>query len=201
MKKRIPVIIGIIITVALAVLYGFTKKTHKIYDNNVNTATYQSVGILQEQEVIQQTFVCAEEKLDGFMIKCDVSGNYGIATVSVKVRDPETGDILAEGQETGENIRARKLHYYKIEPLTGYKGKTLLLEVSEENTSDGNGILFSIQPNTQTEYPVIVAGNSPGGVLVMKTVTERFDVETFAIMLFCEWFIWGFLWFLYRLFK
>ena len=35
----------------------------------------------------------------------------------------------------------------------------------------------------------------------MKTVTERFDLETCCVMLFSEWFIWGFLWFLYRLFK
>ncbi|MGO5547918.1 hypothetical protein ACTQW9_01360 [Lachnospiraceae bacterium LCP19S3_B12] len=200
MKKRLPVIIGIVLTIVIAFLYGNTKKTHGIYDNNVNTAVYSGIGVLAEGETVTQTFICQEDKLDGFSIKSDVSGNYGAATVFLKVMNAETGEVLTEGQESGGNVKARKLHYYKVPTISDCKGKTLILQVSESNTTATDGVSLYYQPSSETGK-LLVKNSSVSGTFVMKTVTERFDLETFAVMLFSEWFIWGFLWFLYRLFK
>jgi len=202
MKKKLPFIIGVVLTIAAAVLYGNTNKTHKIYDNNVNTAVYQGIGILTEDNTVTQSFTCQEDRLDGFMIKSDISGNYKSAKVNLTVRDAVSGEVVATGVESGLNIKARKLHYYKIEPITGCYGKKFVLEVSESGSTVSDGILLYFQPGESVEQQeLLLNGNSLGGVFVMKTVTERFDVETFLVMVFAEWFIWGFLWFLYRLFK
>ncbi len=201
MKKKLPVLIGIAITLFIACLYGNTNKTHKIYDNNVNTAVYQAIGTLSEGEIISQTFVCQEDILNGFVLKSDVLGDYEDTQVMIRVLDGNTGEILAEGQEIGKNIHAREQHYYKIDPINGCKGKKLILQVSEKGASENNGINLFYQPRGGSEEEFVVKGNETTGVFVMKTVTERFDVETFAVMLFAEWFIWGFLWFLYRLFR
>ena len=119
MKKRLPVIVGIVLTIVIAFLYGNTKKTHGIYDNNVNTAVYSGIGVLTEGETVTQTFICQEDELDGFLIKSDVSGNYEVATFFLKVMDAETGEVLTEGQESGSNVKARKLHYYKVPAISG----------------------------------------------------------------------------------
>lgn len=200
MKKRLPVIVGIVLTIVIAFLYGNTKKTHGIYDNNVNTAVYSGIGVLTEGETVTQTFICQEDELDGFLIKSDVSGNYEVATFFLKVMDAETGEVLTEGQESGSNVKARKLHYYKVPAISGCKGKTLILQVSESNTTAADGVSLYYQP-TDDAGNLLIRNSSVSGAFVMKTVTERFDLETFAVMLFSEWFVWGFLWFLYRLFK
>lgn len=201
MKKRLPVIIGVILTVLLAVWYGNTNKTHKIYDNNVNTAVYSAIGVLTEGQTVSQSFVCQEDVLDGFMIKADVLGDYKDAVVTVEVRDAATGEVLSEAQETGDKIKARKLHYVKIPAITDCRGRQMVVEVSETGTADNNGINLFFQPGGGEGETLTVKGNVTEGVFVMKTVTERFDAETFLVMLFSEWFVWGFLWFLYRLFK
>lgn len=201
MKKKLPVIIGIILTIIIAILYGNTNKTHRIYNNDVNTAEYQAIGVLMEGEIVTQTFVSQEDVLDGFMIKSDVLGDYANTIVKIRVLDAETGEVVSEGQEMGSSVHARSLHYYRIEPITECRGKAFVIEVREENTSENNGINLFLQPNADTNLGLVVKGNPTGGVFVMKTVTERFDLETCCVMLFSEWFIWGFLWFLYRLFK
>ena len=201
MRKRVPVMIGIILTILLAVWYGNTNKTHKIYDNNVNTAEYLAIGVLTEGQTVTQSFVCQEDVLDGFMIKSDVLGDYEDAVVTIRVRDAETGELLSEGQEKGSDIRARRLHYYQIPAITGCRDRHLVVEVSEEGTSANNGINLFYQPGGLEGEAFTVSGNATEGVFVMKTVTERFDVETFLVMLFAEWFIWVFLWVLYRLFR
>ena len=201
MKKRLPVVIGVILTLAVAIWYGFTDKTHQIYDNNVNTAVYSAIGIPHgDGYTVEQTFDCDEDRIDAFLIKSDVSGDYENAVVKLQVYDPETGALLSEGEEQGSNIKARKLHKYTVEPIEGYKGKPLRLVVSEENTTETDGITLYYQPGDDNNN-FIVNGNPTSGVFIMKTVTQRFDLETCLVMLFAEWFIWGFMWFLYRLFK
>ena len=201
MKKKLPVLIGLVIIILFSVWYGHTDKTHKIYDNNVNTAQYQDLGVLAEGQLISQTFTCEENVLDAFLIKCNPTGDYGNVTVTVTVRDGTSGEVLSTGEEAGSNIQPRKMHKFSILPVTGVKGKSLILEVTETGAAPGNGIDLYFQPNDTSIGELQLDGNALPGVFVMKTVTERFDTETFIIMLVSILFIWGFLWFLYRLFK
>ncbi len=201
MKKKLPVIIGLIVVILFSIWYGFTDKTHKIYDNNVNTAKYNDLGVLTEGQVIRQTFTCEENVLDAFSIKCNPSGDYAGAQLTLTVLDEATGEVLTTGEESGSNIRPRKMHKFKVGQLTGVKGRELTLEVRETNSSPGNGINLYYQPAENTIGSLTLDDNALSGVFVMKTVTERFDTETFVIMLLSILFIWAFLWFLYRLFK
>lgn len=201
MKKAVPFIIGFLCLVLFAVGYGFTNKTHTIYDNDVNTAQYQAIGVLKSGDSVTQDFVGVEDKLSGFMLKSDVLGNYGDVTINLKVYDAATGELLTQGQEAGSNVKARKIHYYRVNEIVGCKGKALRLELTEDGLDEANGVNFFFQPDDSTESGLIVKGNPTGGVLVMKSVVQRFDIETFLVMMFFGLFIWGFLWFLYRIFK
>jgi len=52
MKKKIPVIIALILTIAAAVFVGNTRKANRIYDNNVNTISYADLGVLEDGRYI-----------------------------------------------------------------------------------------------------------------------------------------------------
>lgn len=201
MKKKIPVIIAFILTIALAVLFGHTTKACRIYDNNVNSVSYADLGVLSEGQTISQRFICKEDTIHGFLIKSSVAGNHGPATVHLELKDAATGETLAAADEPGTVIKARKIHYYKTGELTGLKGKELELIVSERGTTPGNGILMYYAVDSDAEYFAELDGSALGGVLPMATATERFDIETFVVFLLSIWFIWGFMWFLYRLFQ
>lgn len=201
MKKKIPVIIGFIAVILFAIWYGYTDRTHKIYDNNVNTATYSGIGIIQEDGEILQSFVCEENEIDGFYIKCDPSGDYADTVVKLKVIDAKTGEVISEGSDVGANIRARKLHKFSVDPIKGYKGQTLTLSVTEEGSTDTDGITLYYQPSDQSVGNFTVNGDVSNGVFVMKTFTSCFDIETFISVFAGVMFIWVFMWLLYRLFK
>lgn len=201
MKKKLPVIIGIALVLIFSIWYGFTDKTHKIYDNNVNTAQYSGIGVLEEDGSISQSFVCEEDVLDGFYIKCDPAGDYTKTTVHLQVIDAETGNVISEGEESGANIQPRKLHKFLVDEITGYKGKTLTLKVTETGVAPGSGISLYYQPAAESIGNFSVNGNPTAGVFVMKTITECFDIETFIVVFLSIMFIWVFMWFLYRLFK
>lgn len=201
MKKKIPVIIALILTIAAAVFMGNTRKANRIYDNNVNTISYADLGVLEDGRYISQEFICREDVINGFIIKSSVAGNHADVTVHLQLKDAQTGEILAEASEQGSNIRARKMHFYEMDTLSGMKGKDLILTVWEEGAQSGSGILMYYAPGQETQYRINVDGEELDGVFPMATATDRFDTETFIIFLLSLWFIWGFMWALYKLFQ
>ncbi len=201
MKKKIPMIIGLLVIIAFSIWFAFTYKTHKIYDNNVNTASYTDLGVFTEENSLSQTFTCEEDQIDGFLIKCNPSGDYSNAQIELTVKD-ESGKVLSSASYSGSIVKARKLNKFLLDtPITGYKGQTLTLEVAESNSSTGNGITFFYEPDESSIGDLCVNGSPLSGVFVMKTITYCFDVETFITLLFSILFIWAFMWFLYRLFQ
>ena len=201
MKKKIPIIIALIAIIAFSIWYGFTEKPHKIYDNNVNTATYVEIGVLEDGKKLQQTLTCEEDTIDALSIKCSPVGNSAQAVVNISVYDTETGKIISTGTDTGANVKPRKMHRFAIEPISGVKGKQITIEITETNNSVGNGVSFYYQPQDEGKGIYLENGELRYGVLVIKTLTERFDIETCVVMFVSIMFIWTFMWFLYRLFK
>ncbi len=201
MKKKIPVIIAFIVTIAAAVLFGHTTKADRIYDNNVSKVSYADLGVLSEGQTIRQEFICREDVIDGLFVKSSTAGDHANVTVHLELNDAKTGELLATCDESGAKIRARKIHYYKTGRVTGLKDRDLVLSVSETGTTPGNGILMYYAVQKDPQYAAVLDDTTLNGVLPMGTATERFDPETFVVFLLSIWFIWGFMWFLYRLFQ
>ena len=202
MKKKLPVIIALVLTVLAAVLYGNTTKANRIYDNNVNSISYSDLGVLENGQVITQEFTSAEDVINGLKIKSSVCGNYTGVIVHIELSDADTGELLASMDEQGSNIKARQIHYYKFaDALTGMKDRQLIVSITEEGSVSGSGINMYYAPDEEAQYKINVNGAEINGVLPLATATDRFDVETFIIFLLSLWFIWGFMWFLYKLFQ
>lgn len=199
MKKKLPILIGVLCICIFAVLYAKVKKAHPIYNNDVDTGVYQSMGLLFNDTVVRQGFQCVEEHLDGFYLKTDVVGDCSNVTLVLTVLDGEDGQVLSENRVSAAGLKSRKLNYFPIEKIEGCNGKNLELCVTQENAETGSGVGLYIQPNeTMSAY---VDDQSAGGVLVMKHVAERFDLESFFVAGFFCCFVWAFLWFVYRLFR
>ncbi len=201
MKKKLAIIVAFAAILMFSIFYGFTDKTHLIYNNDVNTATYTAIGVLGDSDVVTQRFISEEDVLDGFSIKSGVAGNHSAATVYLTVKDTETGKVLSTGSDSGANFRPRKMHKIFTDKISGVKGKELILEITEKGADPDNGIILYYQTLTDTDSSFQINGNDVNGVFVMKTITSRFDAETFIIILLSILFVWGFLWFLHRLFS
>lgn len=63
------------------------------------------------------------------------------------------------------------------------------------------GVGFFYQPVTEKNTELIISDNHTEGTLILKTITNRFDFETFAVLLIFVLYIVVFMKFLYRLFK
>ena len=201
MKKKLPVIIGLILTVLFSLWYGYRDVTHQTYDNNVNTAKYSDMGILPDGSVIEQSFKALENELDAVLVKTNTYGDHAEMTLTAELIDCETNETVAQAAVSGKDVKARQLQKFAFDPVEGCIGREYVLRLSETGSDDSNGISFYCQPSEDEETYFTVNGEERNGVLVMKTVTRRFDVESFIVMLISVWFIWGFLWFLSRLFK
>ncbi len=201
MKKKLPVIIGLAAVVLFSFWYAHKDVAHLLYDNNVNTAQYAEIGILYDGDVVTQTFTAEEDEIDAFMIKANTSGDHAKIELSLTVTDNETGEQVSSGEESGANVRARKLHRFAVDPITNCRGKEFTLTLREKNSWDNNGIVFYYQPAETKDSGLKINGQATQGVFVMKTLTRRFDAESFIVMAVSLLTIWGFLWFLGRLFR
>ena len=201
MKKKLPMIIGLILTVLFALWYGYRDVSHQSYDNNVNTAQYSEMQILTDGESISQGFTAEEDRIDGFLIKANAQGDHAETLIRLTVQEKETGETVAESDVSGKDVKARKLHRFPIDPIKNCRGKQYSVTITAKNSDAANGISFYNQPADGSSESLVINGEASNSILVMKTVTKRFDVESFIVMLISVWFIWGFLWFLSRLFK
>ena len=200
MKKRLPVIIAFILTIAAAFYFGHIDKENRIYNNNVDSLSYIDAGVLEDGEVYRQILVSKEDVLHGFRVKNSIAGSYEDATVRMEIYDAESMELITAVEEPGSAFKRQKIHYYKTEELNGMKGRKLLVSLTESGSSMGNGILMYYVPQ-DGEYKATLDDRELDGLMPVATVTDRFDTETFIIFLLSLWFIWGFMWFLYKLFQ
>ena len=202
MKAKIPVILGLIFTIALAIGYGIINdQTTKYYDNNVNTAVYSDLVLLLPGQEITQEFTSKADRIDSVMLKCNNLGDYENTQITVEIYDRADGSLLTSGTTSGEGIKNRKLNKFSVDTITGCKGKDLLVRVTAEGSTESGGIVFQYEPADEYQGLTLNKESQMPGVLIFKTVCETFYVQSFIVMLFSLWLIWGFMWFLVRLFK
>ena len=198
--KRIKKLILIAVVLAFAFLYAHVEKKTYFYDKAIETNDYVSTGILVEQK-ITQTFVSKEDCLDGIEAKCTITGAVENVTIHYALTDLETNQVVAEGSVAGSDVKNSKFTKFEFPKLTGCKDKEYSVSFWETGADEGNGITFCLIPEAQTDMELSVKGNETQGVLVARTLTNRFDIETFVVVLIFVAYITLFMKLLYKLFK
>lgn len=193
MKKKIGWSIFALILIAFTCLYAVVDKNHGIYDREIDSSEYISVELAKGDTLIQ-SFVSEEDFLDGVNIKMSVTGEPEGKEVSFTLAD-SNGQEVASGKESLKELQMGKYFALKFDRINGCKGQKYTLEFTVSQSMDEGTVIVYDVPGVQNNTELNVRGEKIDGTLVLRTITHRFDVETFVVtaifavyvILFIKW--------------
>ena len=179
MKKKLSWIILAVVLIAFTCVYAIVDKNNAIYDRAVDTSKYVALG-MEQGETVSQSFTSKEDKLDGINIKMSVSGQANEKKISYVLKD-DAGKTVASGDASLEKIKAGKFFSLKFDELTGCKGKRYTFELTVEQCEKDTQVIVYAVPEASKDSMLVVKGEKADGVMVLRTITHRFDIETFVV--------------------
>lgn len=198
--KRVRAIIIIVVILVASFAYAHIAKANMIYDKSVDSSEYLTTGVVDG--AVEQKFASVENSLNGVSVKCQLNGDTTGAKVVMELSDGETGELIARSELKADDIKNGKFNTFSFPEVQGCAEKSFQVKFKNENAdiTQGCGISFSFQNKSEKDPELIINGNETEGTLILKTVTDRFDLETFCVLLLMIAYIAGFLWFLSKLF-
>lgn len=190
--KQIKRIVVCALVILAAFFYAHISKANAVYDRQSDNSTY---GIAENTGlVIEQKFVCKEASMDAIQVKCQVQ-QAGEGNVTLTLTDLESGKTVASSTKALSEIKNGKWNTFSFETVGNCKGKTYQMVL------EGEALTCFVQQGIQPETELLVNGAEQDGTLLMKTVTKRFDIETFGVFLILVLYVYFFFRFLKRLFS
>ena len=191
--KKIKKMAAVIILILIAFIYGHIHKTHAIYDRTVENDQYIMLDGSQSQ--ITQEFLCEEDSLDGIQVKCQNLQEDPEAEIRVYLQDCENGGIVAKSVKKAGEIKTGKFNEFSFDTVSRCRGKAykvvfekdFLALYAEKTSEEGTNLKINSEESE--------------GTLILKTVTYRFDIETFYVFLLLVLYICVFFQFLNWLFS
>ena len=191
--KKIKKMAAVIILILIAFIYGHIHKTHAIYDRTVENDQYIMLDGSQSQ--ITQEFICEEDSLDGIRVKCQNLQEDPEAEIRVYLQDCENGGIVAKSVKKAGEIKTGKFNEFSFDTVSRCRGKAykvvfekdFLALYAEKTSEEGTNLKINSEESE--------------GTLILRTVTYRFDIETFCVFLLLVLYICVFFQFLNWLFS
>ena len=191
--KKIKKMAAVIILILIAFIYGHIHKTHAIYDRTVENDQYIMLDGSQSQ--ITQEFICEEDSLDGIQVKCQNLQEDPEAEIRVYLQDCENGGIVAKSVKKAGEIKTGKFNEFSFDTVSRCRGKAykvvfekdFLALYAEKTSEEGTNLKINSEERE--------------GTLILKTVTYRFDIETFCVFMLLVSYICVFFQFLNWLFS
>lgn len=191
--KKIKKMAAVIILILIAFIYGHIHKTHAIYDRTVENDQYIMLDGSQSQ--ITQEFICGEDSLDGIQVKCQNLQEDPEAEIRVYLQDCENGGIVAKSVKKAGEIKTGKFNEFSFDTVSRCRGKAykvvfekdFLALYAEKTSEEGTNLKINSEESE--------------GTLILKTVTYRFDIETFCVFMLLVSYICVFFQFLNWLFS
>ena len=201
MKKRLGIIILGVGMLIFAYFYAHIDKNTYLYDRNTDSAELIGTGIPAAGEEITQSFTCAEDSIDGINLKATVIGEAENVGLEYSLIDEKSGEVVRTETVLGTEIKNNKFNVLRFQTLSGTKGKKYILKLSEFGTGENAGISFYLSERESVQGKLEVKGQEIKGNLAVRTLTHRFDLETFVVLAGILAFIAGFMNVLYRMFR
>ena len=191
--KKIKKMAAVIILILIAFIYGHIHKTHAIYDRTVENDQYIMLDGSQSQ--ITQEFICEEDSLDGIQVKCQNLQEDPEAEIRVYLQYCENGGIVAKSVKKAGEIKTGKFNEFSFDTVSRCRGKAykvvfekdFLALYAEKTSEEGTNLKINSEESE--------------GTLILKTVTYRFDIETFCVFMLLVSYICVFFQFLNWLFS
>lgn len=160
---------------------------------------------LDNGAMVEQTFLCSHNGLRSLEIKVVLSNKENIGDYSWNIEDVETGQIVASGKINAQSFRTKRalkdgwiqLDFSKIDDSKNRVYKYTMKSNASEQES------IAIYMTDKSEYAQILKVNSEEvtQALIIKMNMQRFNVETFIVMLGLIVYLAVFIRFMYRLFQ
>lgn len=199
-KILYSVVIGAII-VGISFAYAHIDKMHMLYDKNVDTSEYIATGVINNG-MLEQTFVCSEDTLDGMYVKCQLFGEADRNVLKYELLEVDSDEVAAEGEiqtKDIENNQFTKLFFN--EKAENCRGKNYIFRLQQPNVLEEQGVGFCYENKVEAGTKLVIDGEEKEGTMIAKTITKRFDIETFVVFLGFIVFIGAFIKILYGMFK
>lgn len=198
--KKGKLFIGIAALLIFAFVYAHIAKMNVIYDKTVDSSEYQSTGWKQDT-VIEQSFISKEDRLDGINIKCQTSGDISSVALCYSLEDTADKKVIATGKIAAKEIESTKFNQITFDTIENCKNKEFKLKIWTESQSDIEGMSYYYCIGTKKGTELVINGEKTEGTLIIKTITNKFDIETFCVFLIMIAFMIAFIKVLYKLFK
>lgn len=198
--KKGKLFIGIAALLIFAFAYAHIAKMNVIYDKTVDSSEYQSTGWKQDT-VIEQNFISKENSLDGINIKCQTSGDLQSVALCYTLENLVDHKVVATGKLAAEEIESTRFNQLIFDTVENCKNKEFQLKIWTESLSDTEGISYYYCAGITEGSELTIDGEKTEGTLIIKTITNKFDIETFFVFLIMITFMIVFMKVLYKLFK
>ena len=189
--KKIKKMAAVIILIAF--IYGHIHKTHAIYDRTVENDQYIMLDGSQSQ--ITQEFICEEDSLDGIQVKCQNLQEDPETEIRIYLQDCENGETVAESVKKAGDIKAGKFNEFSFDTVSSCRGKAYKVVFEKDS------IALYAEKTSEEGTNLKINSEESEGTLILKTVTYRFDIETFCVFLLLVLYICVFFQFLNWLFS
>ena len=196
MKKISILIIGAL-TIIVGLFYANIDKKTYIYDRN-NEENNVAIGTVEEE--ISQEFSVKEDTINALAIKGQYIGDVTNKELELQLVD-EDNNVLLEKTIKESELANNKFTELPFDVIKDTANKKLTLVLRSIDFDKNNGISFVKNSASTPEMKLNINDEDTDGTLVFKTITHRFDVETFVIFVLFILYIFVFIRVLYRLFK
>lgn len=199
MKKTIKYGLVICILLFLIVIYSFVDKKYPIYDVEIPTEEYVLSEEISGGAEYSQTFVNAGESLKEVNVKCTVNDGTSVGKLKYVVYD-ENGVEIQNGEKEISDLKTAKFNSFSFDTIEDCEGETFTFKLWGEDT-EGSGICVYKTVLTEPGTRLEENNSETEGTLVLKTVTHKFDWETFVVVLCFFGYIVIFIRMLYKFFR
>ena len=191
--RKVEKLAAVIVLILLAFVYGHVHKTHAIYDRMIENDQYVMMDVSQDQ--ISQEFVCEEETLDGIQVKRQNLQEDPETEIRIYLQDCENGETVAESVKKAGDIKAGKFNEFSFDTVSSCRGKAYKVVFEKDS------IALYTEKTSEKGTNLKINSEESEGTLILKTVTYRFDIETFYVFLLLVLYICVFFQFLNWLFS
>ena len=150
---------------------------------------------------MRQQFRVQEPTLDGFRIKGVENGDISKVDIIYSLNEVDTGRVVAKGQVNAKEALSARFYELSFNTIKECKGKDFVLSLSQISEDSQSSVNFSFEKGIERNTKLTMNREEIDGTLIVKTITKRFDLETFFVLMLFAVYIIFFIRLLYKLFK
>ena len=139
MKKVLLITFGIIIVVALAVLYSFVDKQTSYYDTAAAPA--DTVGEITSDKEIQLSFVAEENNMKSISLKFGTYGRTNTGSLKVTLLDASEAVVFEKNIDV-QDIKDNAFRTFTFTPYVNSSNQTFTLRISSSDGTPKNAVMI-----------------------------------------------------------